>query len=55
MKAVVPDEYGPPDGLRLAEVAKPLPKENKSGIAVPGRRSSSREPFAPLKEWRLSD
>ena len=34
MKAVVYDRYGPPDVLRLAEVAKPAPRDNQLLIKV---------------------
>jgi len=29
MKAIVLSKFGPPDGLQLREVAKPLPKDNE--------------------------
>lgn len=34
MKAVVYDAYGPPDGMRLAEVEKPAPKEDEVLVRV---------------------
>jgi NADPH:quinone reductase-like Zn-dependent oxidoreductase len=34
MKAVVYDRYGPPDVLRLADVAKPVPKEDEVLVRV---------------------
>jgi NADPH:quinone reductase-like Zn-dependent oxidoreductase len=34
MKAIVWTKYGPPDGLQLREVAKPVPKENQVLIRV---------------------
>jgi NADPH:quinone reductase-like Zn-dependent oxidoreductase len=34
MRAVVCDRYGPPDVLRLAEVAKPVPKPDEVLVRV---------------------
>ena len=34
MKAIVWTKYGPPDGLQLREVEKPVPKENEVLIKV---------------------
>lgn len=34
MKAVVCDKYGPPDVLRLADVDKPVPKDDEVPIKV---------------------
>ena len=34
MRAVVHDRYGPPDVLRLADVEKPMPKEDEILIRI---------------------
>src|SRR5436309_15421298 len=34
MKAVVYDRYGPPDGMRLAEVERPVPKEDEVLVKI---------------------
>jgi NADPH:quinone reductase-like Zn-dependent oxidoreductase len=46
VKAIVYEEYGPPDVLHLAEIAKPSAKDDKALISVYAASVNSRD-------WRL--
>jgi NADPH:quinone reductase-like Zn-dependent oxidoreductase len=43
MKAIVYGEYGPPEVLKMAEIARPTPKDDEVLVAVQAASVNSRD------------